>query len=122
MRQQGAHSSTFLTCFSLLGLDLWLDINQQRVQREAVRQDEIANVVATDAQRLQLSGLPVLQGHFHRLQVGVHAHIHTCKTKRRNEMVEKQRVCTSFPTQQSTLYCRKLQFQQELMFIFHISI
>lgn len=65
-------------CFSLLGLDLWLDVDQQGVQREAVRQDKIADVVATDTQWLQLSGFPVFQGHFHRLQVGVHAHINTC--------------------------------------------
>lgn len=69
--------STLLTCFPLLGLDFWLDVNQQGVQWEAVGQNEVANIVATNTQGFQLSGLPVFQSHFHRLQVGVHAHINT---------------------------------------------
>lgn len=39
-----------LTCFSLLGLDLRFDVNQQRVQRQAVGQDKVADIVATDTQ------------------------------------------------------------------------
>lgn len=97
LRPRGADSSTTLTCFPLLGLDLWLDVNQQCVQRQAVRQDEVADVVAADTQRLQLSGLPVFQGHFHCLQVGVHAHIDAC------EMETTKLKFTSFPSLQLTL-------------------
>lgn len=84
-KKSQVHSKHVLTCFSLLGLDLWLDVDQQGVQREAVRQDKIADVVATDTQRLQLSGFPVFQGHFHRLQVGVHAHVDTYGKERKEK-------------------------------------
>lgn len=70
-----------LTRFPLFGLDLWLDVHEQCVQRQAVGQDEIANVVAPDAQGFQLCRLPVFRGHFHSLEVGVHAHIHPYVTE-----------------------------------------
>lgn len=38
-----------LTCFPLLGLDLRLNVDQQSVKWETVGQDEVANVVSTDA-------------------------------------------------------------------------
>lgn len=40
----------YLTCFPLLGLDLWLNVDQQGVQWEAVGEDKVANIVATDTQ------------------------------------------------------------------------
>lgn len=42
--------SRYLTCFPLLGLDLWLNVDQQGVQWEAVGEDKVANIVATDTQ------------------------------------------------------------------------
>lgn len=40
----------YLTCFPLLGLYLGLNVDQQGVQREAVRENKVANIVATDTQ------------------------------------------------------------------------
>lgn len=67
-----------LTSLSLLWLDFGLDVDQQRVQRKTVGQDEVADVVATDTERLQLSGLSVFEGHLHSFEVSVHTDIHTC--------------------------------------------
>lgn len=69
-----------LTCFPLFGLDLWLYVNEQCVQGQAVREDKVANIVAPDTQGFQLCGLPVFRGHLHSLEVGIHAHINTYET------------------------------------------
>ncbi len=73
-----------LTSLSLLWLDFGLDVDQQRVQRKTVRQDEVADVVATDTERLQLSGLSVFEGHLHSFEVSVHADIHTWTYRHRS--------------------------------------
>ena len=54
-------------------------VDEQRVEGQAVGQDEVAHVVAADTQRVQIHRLLVLQRHLHRLEVRVHAHVHTCK-------------------------------------------
>lgn len=71
-------SPTSSHCFSLLRLDLGLNVHQQGIKWEAVWKDKVANVVATNTEGLQLGGLSVLKGHLHCLQVSVHANIHTC--------------------------------------------
>ena len=40
-------------------------INQQRIKRETVRQNEVSDVAAADAQRLQLNWVFVLYSHLH---------------------------------------------------------
>lgn len=74
------NAKRILTRFPLFGLDLWLDVHEQCVQRQTVREDKVANIVAPDAQGFQLCWLPVFRGHLHSLQVGIHAYIDTCMT------------------------------------------
>ena len=52
-------------------------VDEEGVEGQGVGQDEVAQVVATDAQRVQLHRVLVLQRHLHRLEVCVHAHINT---------------------------------------------
>lgn len=74
-----------LTSFSFLGFDFRLYVHQQSVQRQAVRQDEVADVVATDTERLQRHGLSIFQRHFHSFQVCIHRHVNTCGRKRKQK-------------------------------------
>ena len=62
--------------FPLLRARLRRIVDEQRLQRQAVRQDVVANVVAADAERVQCDRIPVLYRHFDRLQVCVHCDIH----------------------------------------------
>ena len=61
-------------------------VDQEGVKRQTVWQDEVADVVAADAQSIQLHGVTVFQGHLHRLQMRVHAHIHTLKSNYGNSI------------------------------------
>lgn len=62
--------SIFLLCFRLGCV-----VDQQRLERETVRQNVVSNVVTAYAQRLQLDGIAVLYGHFHCFQVCIHGHV-----------------------------------------------
>ena len=64
-----------LTRLLLLGLGLRCVVDQQGVQRQAVRKDEVPDVVAADAQRVHRNRLLVLQRHLDRLEVRVHGDI-----------------------------------------------
>ena len=45
-------------------------------QWEGLREDVVADVVASDGERIQLDWVAVLQSHLDRLEVSVHGHIH----------------------------------------------
>ena len=52
-------------------------VDEESVEGKAVGQDEVADVVTTNAQCVQLYRVAILQRQLHRLQMSVHAHVHT---------------------------------------------
>lgn len=59
----------------LLGL---VDVDQQRVQVQAVRQDVIPDIVATNAQMVHAHGVLSTRRELHRFQVRVHRDVDAC--------------------------------------------
>lgn len=66
-----AHGDGFL----LLGLGFRRVVDEQGFQGQAVRQEVVPDVVASDAQAVKLHGLTVLHRHLDGFQVGVHGNV-----------------------------------------------
>ena len=77
-RQPDTSGVSGLTGVAFLGLRSRRVVYKECVQRQAVRQDVVPDVVATDTQRIHLNRVLVLDRHLHRLQVRVHADVDTC--------------------------------------------
>jgi len=69
-------SSTSTISKSTFG-NFWSFINQQSIKWKTVWQDVIPDIVSSYTQCIKVNRFTILNSHFHRLQVSVHADIHT---------------------------------------------
>ena len=51
-------------------------VHKESIKREGVGKHEVADVVSTDGEGIEGSGLAVAGSHFNGLEMGVHLHIH----------------------------------------------